>query len=465
MSTGARAPYAFYLPERSDYTIVDSAMDSVRFIRAVSDTDPDGGLVCRSVDANTDGELIRYRGRLMEGVGYCADSVFGAHVLVRLGRVLTRPELEVMGFRYLDHALAAGFFDDPDIPVFLYRDIETGAFLHNLEARDEYVELGHMARVGYELLCLAALDLNETRAARCRSAAGRIASWVIGTERCSNGWYPRRCTPHGRSYPWAPDSFGPSDLPNLRLPDPIHDRSGSGAFVLSLLAAATTDGILEASGHLEAGVAAFIGADGHFGSTNTDTEDLSENVSYAIAFKALMESAEVLGDSRIQEFAFERCLGPLSRFELVEDLGGLETKGLLYMEDSWNAACTWEMAEAADAYLVAFGKTDQRTHALKALTILRALAKHHYGPVGFMTEAIDWDGHSVAERHIGGQRNGPIQTTHPFLNNLHLVLPTTHYLEEFAMAKVTEGGVSSLVDLEGNRLCASPYQHAEWMDE
>lgn len=462
MNTGSRRPFAFYLPEDPEHTIVDSALDSVKFLRIVSDCDDEGRLVCRSVDATPNGALARYRGRLMEGVGYCADSVFGAHVLVRFARAIGRPELEQMGFSYLDHALARGFFDDPGVPAFLYRDTETGAFLHNLEARDHYLELGHIARVGYQLLCLASLDTNESRSARCRAIAEQIARWTASTERCRNGWYPRRCTPDGRVYESAPDAFGSIDLPEMELVDPIYDRSGAGAFVLQLLAGTTREGLFEAADVLRDDVRAFIDAGGHFGSMNTDTEDLHENVSYAVAFQALMEASEVLGDPSVRDFAYEHCLAPLERFELTEDLNGIETKGLLYMEDSWNAACTWEMAEAAQAYLVAYTDGGRREHAFKAFTILRGMSRHHHGPHGFLTEAVDWDGHSVITRHVPGQRYGDIMTTHPFLNNLHVVQPTVTYLERFALHGV-ENETPTLYDMEGNRLCDVPVPFEDWM--
>jgi len=446
-------PYAFFVAEDADHTIVDSALDSVRYLAHVSERDPDGHLVCRSVDGDPEG-LVPYRGRFMDGVGYCADSIFGCQVLVRLGRVLHSPELEAAGFSYLDHALSVGFFDDPEVPAFLYRDVESGEFLHNLEARSEYLELGHIARVGRQLLLAADLDTDQQRAARCRDIAVRIARWATEAERCANGWYPRRCTPDRGVYPWAPDAFGPVDLGTVA-PDPIHDRSGAGAFVIELAAAVTGAGLDDLRGVLGRDVEAFVGAGGHFASTNTDTEDMAENVSYAVAFQALVQAADVLDSTEVRDFAYAQCLSPLERFELAEDCRGVQTKGLLYMEDSWNAACTWEIAEAVQAYLIAFGERGRRSDAFKALTMLRALSKHHHGPNGFLTEAVDWDGHSVAARHFPGEAIGDIRTTHPFLNNLHIVNPTATYLERFAVRQSTVEG-EALFDMEGNRLCTLP---------
>ncbi len=240
-------PYAFYLPEDPTHTVVASAMESIRFLCTVSRRD-DGGLwFCPSVDADPNGVLVRYRGRLIEGTGYCADSIFGARMLIRAGRVLERPELETIGFSFLDHALAGGFFDDDEVPIALYRDVESGRLLHNLEARDGYVEFGHVARVAYQLLELARLDTRHDRADRCRAIASRTARWVMEAERCANGWYPRRATPNGRVFPYAPDSFGPTDLSSVALEDPIFDRSGAGVLALELLTAVTREGLIDAT--------------------------------------------------------------------------------------------------------------------------------------------------------------------------------------------------------------------------
>jgi hypothetical protein len=260
----------------------------------------------------------------------------------------------------------------------------------------------------------------------------------------------------------AADSFGPVSL-GAPLPlDPIHDRSGSGVLILQLLVEAHARGLGDFSAPISDTIGAFIGAGGHFGSTNSDTEDLHENVTYAMAFQALHAAGKLFDRQDWTDFAFSDCLEPLVRFELVEDLNGLATKGLLYMEDSWNAACTWEIAEAAQAYLVAFGDRGRRPDLHKALTMLRGLAKHHHGPHGFLTEAVDWDGHSVVTRHMDGLRYSDIVTTHPFLNNLHVVEPTVTFLERFAVRSAVDG-VEGWYDPEGNRLGPARLEEADWL--
>jgi len=457
-------PYAFYLPENPAYTIIDSAMDSVRYLIQVSDLDQHMNLVCRSIDSVPDGTLCRFRGRLIEGVGYCADSVFGAHMLVRLGRVLERSELEGIGWSFLDHVLGAGFFDDPNLPIRLYRDTEGGEMLDNLEGRSEYIEPGHIARVAHQLLGLAALDQTGSRKDRMLEVVGRTVDWSRDLERCENGWYSRRSTPDGRVFHFAPDAHSPIALGGHFPPDPIYDHSGCGSLIVQLLAAATAAGVRDASGLLQNDVDVFMSRGGFFGSTNSDTQDSEENVSYALAFQALSEAAVVLGNPAVLDFAYTHCLMPLERFELVEDINGLATKGLLYMEDSWPSACMWEIAEAAQAYLVAFLARPERVYLSKALTLLRGTAKHHHGLYGFLTEAVDWDGHSVVNRRMHGLPYADIRTTHPFLNNLHLLEPTVTYLEQIAKRlPATSGTGEAFFDFEGNQLATLPYGTQAWM--
>ena len=448
-----RAPFSFYVPEDASFTILDSALASIRYALAVCDDPGDGSLRCRSVTTTPDGTLVRYRGRLLEGVGYCADSIFAANHVIRTGLLLDDQTLVDAGRRLARHSLLGGFFDDPLVPVRLYRDSESGEFLDNLEARPDYVELGHMARVGHQLLKLKEL-LEPTLAAKAVAAVERLIEWLQDAEKCSNGWFPRRATPSGRVYDRAPDALGPVTLPPPFPPDPLFDCSGAGSFVIQLYAEAHAEGIAGLEAAVTTAVDAFVKSGGHFGSTNTDTEDRHENVSYAIAYLALERAATALGRADWATFALESCLRPLEGFELREDVGGMNTKGLLFMERSWNSACMWELAMAAQAYFAAYRATGRRDLVLKGLTILRAAAKHHHGELGFLTEAVDWDGHSVAARHFEGAARGDINDTHPFLNNLHIVEPTLSYLHEWAYRLPDAEGDLAFFDLEGNRLGA-----------
>ena len=128
----------------------------------------------------------------------------------------------------------------------------------------------------------------------------------------------------------------------------------------------------------------------------------------------------------------------LDQFKMREDRNGVATKGLLYMETSWDTAYLWENAEAALAMfeaaqdLRAEDAARSRKLELDGLTILRAIAKHHYGPYGFLTEGVDWNNHVGQKHHIGQVKYGAIQYTEPFLNNQHIIEPTLFYLDNLA---------------------------------
>jgi hypothetical protein len=136
---------------------------------------------------------------------------------------------------------------------------------------------------------------------------------------------------------------------------------------------------------------------------------------------------------------------------MTDDRNGVATRGLLYMEDSWDTAYLWENAEAALAYLEAHSATRKAAYRNDALTILRACAKHHYGPHGFLTEGVDWNNHVGKQHHIDGKEFGAIQYTEPFLNNQHIVEPTLYYLTRHAEQR-REGDVTKYQDYEGNVL-------------
>jgi hypothetical protein len=117
----------------------------------------------------------------------------------------------------------------------------------------------------------------------------------------------------------------------------------------------------------------------------------------------------------------------------------------------------WENAEAALAYFEAAAETRasdparSREYELDGLSILRAIAKHHYGPFGFLTEGVDWNNHVGQQHHIDQAKYGAIQYTEPFLNNQHIAEPTLFYLETLAR-KTEAGDRTEWRDLEGNLL-------------
>jgi hypothetical protein len=123
---------------------------------------------------------------------------------------------------------------------------------------------------------------------------------------------------------------------------------------------------------------------------------------------------------------------------MTEDRNRVVTRGLLYMERSWDTSYLWENAEAALAWfeaaadLRAKDPKGGREYELDGLVILRTAARHHYGRYGFLTEGVDWNNHVGEQHHIDQARYGAIQYTEPFLNNQHIVEPTLFYLEHLA---------------------------------
>ncbi len=145
---------------------------------------------------------------------------------------------------------------------------------------------------------------------------------------------------------------------------------------------------------------------------------------YAVAFRVLREAAKLLGEKTILDFAYEKCLGGLDQFKMKEDRNGVQTKGLLFMEKSWDTAYLWENAEATLAYIEAYIDTNNKSYLADGLTILRAIAKHHHGPYGFLTEGVDWNNHVGKQHHFNQAEYGDIKYSEPLLNNLHIVEPT-----------------------------------------
>jgi len=271
-----------------------------------------------------------------------------------------------------------------------------------------------MAKVAYQLLIFGDL-LDRDRKDKMYRAAAQCAAWIDkNVKPTSNGWYPRRCTPSGEHYP--KNAYGDGDI--------LFEKSADGLFVVQLLAGLTSRDLADYKDQIREKMKAFMDAGGIFGSINHDTYDEHEDVAYAVAFRVLREAAKLLGDAAIRDFAYRRCLAGLDQFKMAEDRNGVQTKGLLYMEKSWDTAYLWENAEAALAYIEAYMDTHHEPYLADGLTILRAIAKHHHGPCGFLTEGVDWNNHVGKQHHFNEAEYGDIKYTEPLLNNLHIVEPT-----------------------------------------
>jgi hypothetical protein len=243
--------------------------------------------------------------------------------------------------------------------------------------------------------------------------------------------------------------------------DSLWQSSADGLFILQLEAALTARGLADYSQALRRQADVYVRAGGIFGSINHDTYDFHENVAYAVAFRTLLAISRVLKDEAIRAFAYEKCLGGLERFKIREDRNGVATKGLLYMEDSWDTCYLWENAEAALAYFEAAQDTRphswarSRDYEIDGLVILRAIAKHHHGPHGFLTEGVDWNNHVGQQHHFDRARFGDIQYTEPFLNNQHISEPTLYYLRNLAGKSWQKNGIE-WHDAEGRSIFRMP---------
>ncbi|MEJ2705238.1 MAG: hypothetical protein P8Z79_22585, partial [Sedimentisphaerales bacterium] len=314
----------------------------------------------------------------------------------------------------LDHVLKDGFIDDATGFIKPYRLTTTGEFCLNYQHKNNWFCPGSMAKIAYQLLIFSDL-LGNPRKDKMRRAALMNARWIEkNVKPTSNGWFPRRCHPSGEHYP--NNAYGDSDI--------LFEKSADGLFIIQLMTELTKKNLADYSGEIRKRIKVFIDAGGIFGSINHDTYDHNEDVAYAVAFRVLRQAGKLLNDEEITKFAYERCLSCLDQFKMTENRNGVPTKGLLWMEKTWDTAYLWENAEAALAYFEAYGDTRNERFLRDGLTILRAIAKHHHGDKGFLTEGVDWNNHVGKQHHFNGAEYGDIKYTEPLLNNLHVVEPT-----------------------------------------
>jgi hypothetical protein len=430
-TTDESAAPSFYLAADPEYSIVDSAEDSLKFtLNQTLRTDERGHLVSISSFVNPEAEVMGWHdfGNL-EGPGWAANAVGGAWEIYTFGRFFQKPEWQEKALLILDHVLDCGFIDESTGFIRGYRETTTGQLCLNYKHNSDWLCPGSMAKVGYQLLRFADDLDGDPRAERMRTIATRCAAWVSEqVEPVPNGWFPRRTTPEGKIYRQSPDGGN----------DSFWQTSADGLFIVQLQAALTERGLADYRAAVRNKVDVFMKANGIFGSINHDTYDPDENVAYSVAFRTLRLVARLLEDETIRDFAFERCLAGLEQFRMHEDRNGVATRGLLFMERTWDTSYMWENAEAALAYFEAAydlrssNAAQSREYELAGLTILRAAAKHHYGEHGFLTEGVDWNDHVGQQHHIDQAKYGAIQYTEPFLNNQHIAEPTLFYLEQLA---------------------------------
>ncbi len=359
----------------------------------------------------------------LEGPGWAANTVGGAHLLYRWGAYTADPNAQASALALLDHVLQDGFIDRDSGFIWPYYEIAQARFCLNYVHRDDWLCPGSLARIGVQLLEFADDLGGDPRAGAMRGAATALARWLRShVPTLANGWVPRRITLAGEAYPLTPDGR----------PDPIFDHSADGLFLLDLWSALAERGLAGYRAEAIALAEAFMVAGGHWGSLNHDTYDDHENVAYAVAFRALRRGARVLGTPDWRDWAYARALPRLAHHRMDRDQNGVATTGLLWMEESWNTAYLWENAEVALAYLEAWADTAEAGYRDAALAILQAIARHHHGDLGFLTEGVDWDNHVSRRHHVREALYGDICYTEPLLNNLHLLAPTLYYFDRIS---------------------------------
>ncbi|GIV18695.1 MAG: hypothetical protein KatS3mg023_0446 [Armatimonadota bacterium] len=394
-----------------DKTLRESAEQSIRFALHCL-TPCDGHLRATSTFVNPQGEPQMWHDfGPLEGPGWAANSFGGASVLLRYGKTFGREDCIRAGNALIEHTLAH-FVDVHDRLQWLYRDVRSGTFSLNFKHNRDWFCPGSVARIVLQMLECAERTSVPALQQKLTACAYNTARWLTATTPIlPNGWFPRRVTPRGEPYPHAAEGGN----------DPIWEISGDGTHLLWMWAELTRQGLGDYGSHLRHGIEAFQKAEGFYGSVNHDTYDKQENVAYAIAFRTFLRASELLGEPALKEYALQKILPGLERFILHEDRNGVATKGLLYMEDSWDTAYLWENAEAAIAYLEAHRLTGERRYEQRAVDILLAISKHHYGEHGFLTEGVDWNNHVGKQHHIGQAEYGAIAYTEPLLNNLYHV--------------------------------------------
>lgn len=356
----------------------------------------------------------------LEGPGWAANSAGGAHLLYRWGAYVGERTIQERALALLDHLLEDGFVDWESGFIWPYYELAQQRFCLNYVHKNDWLCPGSLARIGSQLLLFADDLGSDPRAGRMRQAARRLGEWLQAhVPLLPNGWVPRRVTAEGQAFPLTPDGR----------PDPIFGHSADGLFLLQLWIDLTERGLGDHRAQAIGLGEAFVAAGGFWGSLNHDTYDDHEDVAYAVAFRTLRQGADLLDRPAWRRFAHAAALPALARYRMAEDRNGVRTKGLLWMEETWDTAYLWENAEVAQAYLEAWTETGDQSHRAAGVEILAAIARHHTGPLGFLTEGIDWNNHVTRRHHIREALYGDICYTEPLLNNLHLLGPTLFYFE------------------------------------
>ncbi|MGC9467460.1 MAG: hypothetical protein ACP5HS_02620 [Anaerolineae bacterium] len=404
------------------------------------------GLRATSTFVDLDGTVMHWHdfGDL-EGPGWAANAMGGAHLLYRWGCYVQDSSIMDRALQLANHVLLDGFIRE-DGAIWPYWDLAAGHFCLNYAHTNDWLCPGSLAKVGVQMLDLAdSLERDSPDEAgvahpalvtRLRETAEGLADWLADrVAALPNGWVPRRITEEGEPYAFTPEGDD----------DPVFDHSADGLYLLALWIRLGREALAVPLGD------AFVNAGGFWGSLNHDTYDDYENVAYAVAFRVLREGAAAFFRPAWRDFAYEVALPAMDAFRMDENRHGVVTQGLFWMERSWDTAYLWENAEVAQAYLEAWQERDDEDYLDTALATLTAIAHHHTGELGFLTEGIDWNNHVSQRHHVNLAYYGAIRYTEPLLNNLQVVGPTLTILQSLGVAPPADislpASLTSLADL------------------
>ena len=355
----------------------------------------------------------------LEGAGWAANAVGGAWELYCWANYDQSCLLRDVAVGLLDHILRDGFLEEDGF-IAGYLDTAAERFVYNFKHNRDWFCPGAMANIARQLaLFYESLPAGDLRRDRLKSAALGAHDWLFKHLKPEAGWFPRRCDREGDPYPYRAEGG----------PEPLLYSSADGLYLLWLDLELFRLGWSPLSPLTKGMLDHFLAQGGIYGSINHDTYDTDESVAHGVAFRVLVRASEWMEEPAYRAFAFNHALKGLDRFKMVEDRNDVASKGLLYMEDSWDTAYLWENAECAQAYFEAFMEWGDLRWLECGKTILRAIAKHHHGPHGFLTEGVDWNNHVGRQHHFNQSEYGDIQYTEPLLNNLHIVEPTLSLIQ------------------------------------
>ena len=187
-------------------------------------------------------------------------------------------EWKEQALEVLDHVLEHGFIDWDSGFIKGYRNTQSNELCLNYKGNSDWFCPGSMAKIAFQLLLFADTIADDPRSERMKTAAVKCARWIDRhVDSTPNGWFPRRCSPNGKTYKLTPEGGNDAFWQTRQMACLSSTASSSDPARISDF----TDQIREKCGY-----SCRLG--GIFGSINHDTYDPHENVAYSVAFHTLL---------------------------------------------------------------------------------------------------------------------------------------------------------------------------------